>query len=711
MNIIKLDIRNTELGIEMKEKYNENIYPCHLRTRWAVDTETNQELCFVCHIGRQEQTFMEWVAKDTYNLYINGIFVCYGPARAAKGYARPDRMCLDPYLTEESNRIEIYVQSDQTDLLCHTKEHPYFGAEISVGGQVIKDTTGFECYLMQDKLKKVERMSSQRGFLEIYRLHGNREYKKGIRQEKMQDVTPPALLWRRVSYAQNRRCPAKLIRRGDVRIQNDRIWENDLTALLDDGYKMGGYPRKDCECILSEELLHFSFDEGIEAGGLHGYIYQYPRVLCGKFCIRIRTEYPVSIWVTYDDLLTDGAVQFNREHIIHGLKWMLDPGEYTLYSQEVYTAQYVQIVADQDIGLTEVSMIQIENPDARQPAVSWQDEDLQAIVCASQNTFVQNAYDIYTDCPSRERAGWLCDSYFLGKAEHFFTGKNVVEKNFLENYLLYENEIFAHKGIMPMCYPAHLDRDDYIPNWILWYLIELEDYEKRTGDTDFIQLHRERIRDILDYFRQCENEFGMLEHMDGWVFVEWSKASDYVEGVNFPTNMLYVRALRAAGNILSDRTLLIKADCLAENIRKMSFDGEVYVDHAIRVDGRLVLTDHVSELCQIFAAYFGIEPPGGQFYTDFTERFARIWSKKDMAPTALFIGGILRLMTLYDLGEYERVLTESKENFLEMAKRTGTIWEFYDESASCNHGFGSILGLLICRSAEAIQKEENRHAT
>ena len=33
-------------------------------------------------------------------------------------------------------------------------------------------------------------------------------------------------------------------------------------------------------------------------------------------------------------------------------------------------------------------------------------------------TFAHNAVDLYSDCPSRERAGWLCDSYFSAKTEY-----------------------------------------------------------------------------------------------------------------------------------------------------------------------------------------------------------------------------------------------------------------------------------------------------
>ena len=59
---------------------------------------------------------------------------------------------------------------------------------------------------------------------------------------------------------------------------------------------------------------------------------------------------------------------------------------------------------------------------------------------AALRTFSHNAVDLFTDCPSRERAEWLCDTFFTGRAKHFFFGDSVIEDAFLENYVLYKNE-------------------------------------------------------------------------------------------------------------------------------------------------------------------------------------------------------------------------------------------------------------------------------
>lgn len=84
------------------------------------------------------------------------------------------------------------------------------------------------------------------------------------------------------------------------------------------------------------------------------------------------------------------------------------------------------------------------------------DKKVCAVLRAAQNTLAQNAVDILTDCPSRERAGWLCDGYFSGKAERILSGKNDAEKAFLENYALAPQSPYLPEGMIPMCYPGNI---------------------------------------------------------------------------------------------------------------------------------------------------------------------------------------------------------------------------------------------------------------
>ncbi len=668
-------------------------------TVWGdLENNKNIELLFECEIKPYKEVNVALVAKDIYNLFVNGVFVSYGPARTAKGYARVEKLDISSFLKEGENTISIYVQSNDTRSEHLAEGEPYMGVCIWGDDKIVKTTADFSCHLVADKLQKVERMSSQRGYVEIYDVKGQ------LPKIETKQVPCPRVLERKAPYGEYKTCRAEYLFTGRVDVDNTKTWENDFTKLLDEGKKLDAYSRKECDSVISKELLSFEYKKESAPKRLGYSVYGFSRVLSGKFMLKVKVLQKTDLWLTFDDLLKDGYVKFNREHIIHGIKWTLPEGEHTLYSQEVYSGKYIQLISDRNVIIEEVSIIMVENPDVMAFEVPPMEEELHTIVAAAQNSLAQNAFDIYTDCPTRERAGWLCDGYFMGRAEQFFTGENKVEKDFLENFLLYDGTSFEHKGIVPMCYPSSAKtKESFMPAWILWYVLELEDYQKRTGDDAFIALHKQRICDILDYFSGFENEYGLLEDLEGWVFVEWSKASDFVDGVNFPINILYAEVCRIAGELLQEEALIKKYEMLRKVIRELAFDGEVYIDQAIRVDGKLQITKNVSELHQIFAMYFKLEESEA-FVKNFIGRFYNV--EKKVHPAALFVGSVMRIMTLYELGEYELLLQECKEQFLEMAKMTGTIWELFGGNASCNHGFGAVVGSVICETVLQLRKQK-----
>ena len=690
-----------------------------MKTFWAVDKfERNTELCFYCRIPKAENTTISLVAKDVYNLFVNGRFVCYGPARAAKGYARVDEIDIAPFLTEENNLVQVYVQSCKTATICFPCEEPLFGAEIRENGKLLKTAADFDVYEMTDKLRRVERMSSHRGYLEIY--EGDMRRERDVEKFPKLEKTPtpkPIFLNRNVRFATNEKVLAAFYETGGVYKDETRRWENDFMRLFKNEEKLQSYTHEQCEYILSRDLTSFVFDKTANGAPYTYKTYAFDKVNCGKFFLKLRVEKRAQIYLIYDDLLIDGYVKFNREQILHGLKWTLEKGEYELYSGEVYEAKYIALVTDVDVAVEEVGMLKIENPQTDAFTFSCADKALETIVAASKNSFAHNCYDIPTDCPNRERAGWLCDSYFTSIAEKFFTGENLAEGNFLENYALFKNEKFLHDGVLPMCYPSEPRTPrNYIPNWILWFVIELEDRLKRTGDGKAVKKMLPIVRNILRFFEGYENEWGLLENLDGWVFIEWSKANEFTNGVNFPSNMLYAGALESAGRLLGDKKLQEKAQKLKEKIVEFSYDGTFFVDNAVRENGGLKRTENISETCQNYAVFFGLlnREKNGEFLKRLIEEFGcfrKEGAYENVYPSNMFIGYVLRLMILYREGETDRLLKECKQRFLEMARSTGTIWELFQNNASCDHGFGSIVAPLIVYAVFGVKSVDTVNKT
>ena len=116
-----------------------------------------------------------------------------------------------------------------------------------------------------------------------------------------------------------------------------------------------------------------------------------------------------------------------------------------------------------------------------------------------------------------------------------------------------------------MCYPADHNDGVFIPNWSLWFVVQLEEYLQRSGDRAMVDALRSKVLRLFDYFQPFENDDGLLEKLQGWVFVEWSAANQYVQDVNYPSNMLYAGALSAASRMYRLPELAKKANQIRDD--------------------------------------------------------------------------------------------------------------------------------------------------
>ena len=431
-------------------------------------------------------------------------------------------------------------------------------------------------------------------------------------------------------------------------------------------------------------------------------------------------EKSATVYVIFDEILwNEGAsdpefaashpqgalpLSFYRMECCNIVKYDLSPGKYDLLSFEPYTFRYLKVIVKGSATISRVYRTPYENPDAERTVFNSSDAAINEIFEAGKRTFVQNAVDVLTDCPSRERAGWLCDSYFTARAERLLTGKNAVERNLLDCYRLAPESPFLPPEMPAMCYPADHNDGVFIPNWAMFLIVELKDYLRRTGDETMTDGFRDKIARLLDYFSRYENEYGLLENLPGWVFVEWSDCSKFLTPVNIPTNMLYALALEAAADLYGDDSAKAKAEAIKNTIRALAFDGEFFEDNLVRENGKLVRAGNVTETCQYYAFFTGVANKADYpalFETVLTSfgplRSADVYP--NIPRSNAFIGNFLRLETLDRYGEEETILREFTPYFGRMSRRTGTLWENNDPHASCCHGFASYICVLYAKIA------------
>ena len=412
----------------------------------------------------------------------------------------------------------------------------------------------------------------------------------------------------------------------------------------------------------------------------------------------MKTE--ATVYFLFDELFSEEKktqpINFCRNTTANVVKWKLKKGSYNLLTFEPYSLQYLQIIIFGDSEVHAAKVIEFANPDTDVFRFQVYDERIQKILEAARETFRQNAVDLLTDCPSRERAGWLSDSYFTSEAERLFTGKNLVEDAFLENYAFCQ-EPKLPQGMIPMCYPSDSYDATFIPNWAMWYILEIHKHFLQYGKDWICHEARPNVLGIVEYFRNKENEFELLEDLNSWIFVEWSAANDadHICGVNFPTNMCWFRCLKCVAEMYDLPSLSEKADRIREKICALGFDGEFFVDNCLRAkDGRLVQTGLKTEVCQYYAFWFGVvtRESHGFLWEMLKSKFGprrKQGSYPEIARPNAMYGIYMRLDLLMREGNLLQLKEECISYFEPMAEKTGTLWEHHQPSASFVHGFAS----------------------
>ncbi len=660
-----------------------------------------------------------------YRVYVNGAYLGQGPARGPHGYYRVDEWDLTSRLQPGANTIAFEVAGYNVNSYYLLDQPSFLQAEVIAGGNdILASTEGkgapFTPVILSDRVQKVQRYSFQRPFSEVYRLapgsdNWRKDFKRPVNDVKLEVFPAKSLLPRRVNFPDyTLRQPVWLVSEGELKtgVKVKKVWKDrSLTAI---GPKLGGYLESELATIPSIELQSvanatnrpvnkpWNQNEPLTLKSNTWGIVDFGVNLSGFIGVKVTCRTKTRLLLTFDEILSKDDVDFKRLGCVNIVSYELQPGTYDLETFEPYTLRYLKLqVLAGDCDVRDLYLREFVGSGVSEASFACSDESLNRLFAAGRETFRQNALDIFMDCPSRERAGWLCDSFFTARTAKELCGDTRIERNVFENYSLPAKFAFLPEGMLPMCYPADHNDGVFIPNWSLWFVLELQEYLARSGDRATVESLRPRVLALLKYFAKFRNEDGLLEKLENWVFVEWSAANSFVQDVNYPSNMLYAKALDAAGKMYDLPELEKDAERIRETIRTQSFDGEFFVDNAKRVDGKLQLTSNRTEVCQYSAFYFDIAKP--ETYSPLWQKLIKDFGPKrtetkafpEVHPANAFIGNVLRLEILSRYGVCQQLLDETLAYELYMADRTGTLWENVGANASCNHGFASHIGVHV----------------
>lgn len=673
--------------------------------------QMNRAFAFVLDLGKKQMGEICLSAASCYKVIADGKLMGFGPNRTAHGYARA---AVYPF---NAQYITVEVQSHFVPNFCWVKREPFFACVLKTERGKEYFAEDFNCFALSDRVQKVRRYSFQRGFCETYINEKDRtalyfcKPQNAFPRVKTEKAELPHLLpSETLNPALSEIFAEKVIDSGYCKTSPEIAVYVDRTETLI-GTVIEGFQRGEWQDCSTDEISRITYLSGAKSGDYAYETLDFSRIVTGIVEVEIIAGNAGEVFFAFDEILSDEklkTIKPFRGDTANVFKWTVKKaGVYNLSAFEPYAFRYANVITSAGVKAN-VKVRAYENPEAGKMLFECDDKKIEQIMEAARHTFAHNAVDLLTDCPSRERAGWLSDSFFSSVAERVFTGDNKVERAFLQNYILADKS--GHpKGMIPRCYPAdYYEEDGFIPNWSLWYILEIYKYFTQYGYDETVEKSRANVEGILNYFVDFENEFGVLEDLKGWIFVEWSAAnnSDHINGINVPSNACYYASLLAAAKVYGIKGLKEKAEKVKEYLLKNAYVDGFFVDNLIRNEkGDIIPTENYTETCQYYMFFFKCADKytHKELFDKMLNEYGKSDSsvsggnpvKKQLTPSNMIYGVYMRLELLMREQKRVELLNECVRYFYDMTQKTGTLWENNTASASCDHGFASYVSRFI----------------
>ena len=673
--------------------------------------QMNRAFAFVLDLGKKQMGEICLSAASCYKVIADGKLMGFGPNRTAHGYARA---AVYPF---NAQYITVEVQSHFVPNFCWVKREPFFACVLKTESGKEYFAEDFNCFALSDRVQKVRRYSFQRGFCETYINEKDRtalyfcKPQNAFPRVKTEKAELPHLLpSETLNPALSEIFAGKVIDSGYCKTSPGIAVYVDRTETLI-GTVIEGFKRGEWQDFSTDEISRITYLSGAKSGDYAYETLDFSLIVTGIVEVEIIAGNAGEVFFAFDEILSDEklkTIKPFRGDTANVFKWTVKKaGVYNLSAFEPYAFRYANVITSAGVKAN-VKVRAYENPEAGKMLFECDDKKIERIMEAARHTFAHNAVDLLTDCPSRERAGWLSDSFFSSVAERVFTGDNKVERAFLQNYILADKS--GHpKGMIPRCYPAdYYEEDGFIPNWSLWYILEIYKYFTQYGYDETVEKSRANVEGILNYFVDFENEFGVLEDLKGWIFVEWSAAnnSDHINGINVPSNACYYASLLAAAKVYGIKGLKEKAEKVKDYLLKNAYVDGFFVDNLIRNEkGDIIPTENYTETCQYYMFFFKCadKHTHKELFDKMLNEYGKSDSsvsggnpvKKQLTPSNMIYGVYMRLELLMREQKRVELLNECVRYFYDMTQKTGTLWENNTASASCDHGFASYVSRFI----------------
>ncbi|MBO4410687.1 MAG: family 78 glycoside hydrolase catalytic domain [Lachnospiraceae bacterium] len=551
----------------------------------AKDPEHNAHVLFrkKLTLGAFRKAVLYISADDYYKLYINGVFVCMGPASSYKWAYRYNRIDVTKYLKAGENVIAV---------------HTYYQGLINrylMSGDL---NHGMICDLEADG-KTV--LSSDESFLTAnhtgYRIAGTYGYDTAFREDY--DARAAETGFEKPDF-------------------DDSAWKHAKLKKYAD-YKMVPQKTKDIvfERVEPKSVRTLPLEKGTRVIADFGELY------AGYLNLSVRGKKGTAVTLkSGQELLEDGSVRYvlrttNVEYLEH---WTLGKGESVLDQYDYKPLRYVEIDLPEGAKITDLKFTVRHYPfelkasirPALLKACRTEEErnELKAVWDLAVNTMKLGAQETMFDCLDRERGTYLAD-VGLAIATHALLSGDVSLLRGLVEDAFNQLPIIDSLGAGTCCSLIHNTAEyPLVFLRLLWFSYCV------TGDRKTLLKDYDRIRWVLDTYARDYEKDGLIGKIDKWCVVEWpqeyrdgydadlSQKNEIEPDTHVVLSMHYYRAVCTANRMAKELGLPAYRDerVISDAMIRAFYDKK---RHLFR---DRIGSEHVSYIGNLYPMAFGVIP-------------------------------------------------------------------------------------------------------
>ena len=446
-----------------KPEYDKKLWNSHIlfRNKFILTTDKN------CTI--------QISADDYYFLYINGQFVCSGPAPGYPWHYYYNEIDISKYVVVGENVIAVrtYYQGLTNRVWVSSDNKHGLICQISSDDNVVLSSdSSFKC--CEDSSFKVYDIAVKHDtiFNELY------------------DSNSDAIGFEKIDF-------------------DDKEWKYCCENNTAD-YKLF---KQDMQT-----LTYYDIKPDIVQKNSQGIFVDIGKEIIGYLNIKAHGEKNTEVTVLYaEELNDDGSVRYDlRCKCIYKDRWILSGKNDTFRHFDYKGFRYAQIILPDNCKVDDVYITVRHLPFEYNTQFKSNDDKLQRIWNLCKNTIMYGAQETFIDCPTREKGQYLGDVCISALAYTILTQNTAPIKKSLTDFG--ESSKICN-GLMAVAPSSFMQE---IADYSLLYPFIFAWYYHLTSDKEFIKDSIHYIEGLLSYFKEYERQDGLLVSVtEKWNIVDW----------------------------------------------------------------------------------------------------------------------------------------------------------------------------------------------